>query len=93
MLGKFRLVEFAARRGLLRGHAASDDFRLRVIFAANGSTGKSPQQRELAYVCERIRNRALKEFFGWAGERSIGGEIIVERFYGSEKAFGAFVPS
>jgi hypothetical protein len=89
---KFRLVEFAAGWGLLRAYAASDDFRLRVIFAANGSASEAAEDCELAHVRERICNRALKEFFRRAGERGIGGEIIVERFYGSEKALGAFVP-
>jgi len=76
----------------LRGHAAGDDFRLRVIFAANGSAGEAAQQRELSHVRERISNRALEEFFRRAGERCIGGEIIIERFNGREEALGAFVP-
>ncbi len=47
---KFRLIEFAARRGLLGAHAAGDDFRLRVIFAANRSAGQAAQHRQLADV-------------------------------------------
>ena len=76
----------------MRGHAAGDDFRLRVIFAANGSAGEAAQQRELSHVRERISNRALEEFFRRAGERCIGGEIIIERFYRCEETLGAFVP-
>jgi len=77
----------------LPGDAAGDDFRLRVIFAAYRSAGETAQQCELAHVRERIGNCALKEFFRRAGERSIGGKIIVERFYGREETLGAVVPS
>jgi len=65
----------------LRAHAAGDDFRLRVIFAANWGAGETAQHCELAHVRERIGNRALKEFFRRARERGIGGEIVIERFY------------
>ena len=63
LLEKCRLIEFAARRGLLRGHAAGDNFRLRVIFAANRGAGEAAQHRQLAHVRERVRDRALEEFF------------------------------
>jgi len=51
-LAKLRLIEFAARRRLLRTHAARDNFRLRVIFAANRSAGEAAQHGELAHVRE-----------------------------------------
>ena len=93
LLVKFRLIEFAAGRGLLRADAAGDDIRLRVIFAANWRAGEAPEQRQLADVRQRIGDRALKEFFRRAGERGIGGEIIIESLYGGEETPGAFVPS
>ena len=74
------------------GHAARDDFCLRVIFASNGSAGEASEQRELAYVRERICDRALKKLFRRAGEGGVRGEIIIECFYRSEEALGAFIP-
>src|SRR5208283_651623 len=59
----------------------------------NRSAGEAPEQRELAHVRERIRDRALKKFLGRAGKRRIGGEIIIERFYGCEETLSAFIPS
>src|SRR3954451_7213922 len=55
------LVELAARRRLIRVHAANRDFRARIVLALDWRARQSPQQRELADVGERVGDGALKQ--------------------------------
>lgn len=64
----------------MRADTAGNDFRLRIIFGANRGASQATQHRQLAYVREGIRDRALEEFLRPAGELGIRGEVIIQSF-------------
>src|SRR4029077_11966524 len=54
------ILEFAARRGLVRPDPAGHDIGPRVVFPFDSGAGQPAQHRELADVGQRIGNRALE---------------------------------
>jgi hypothetical protein len=62
-------AELKTWRGLVWADGAGLDLGFRVVLAANGRAGQTPQHADLSYVSERIGDRALKKLFGAAGKR------------------------
>src|SRR5437899_10857643 len=49
------------RSGLVLAHAAGDNLRAEVVFAAHGTTGHTAQDGELASVSEGVRHGTLEK--------------------------------
>ncbi|MCU1276309.1 MAG: hypothetical protein JWO48_3740 [Bryobacterales bacterium] len=71
---------------------AGTDIRTKITLAFDWGTGHTPKHRDLSHVCQRIRDRALKQLFRWKPQGIIGGQIGIERAESGKEALYFPIP-
>ncbi len=86
------LIEFAARRTLIRADSACDDICTQIILGSDGKSREAAQHGDLADVSESVSNRTLENLLGTAGQRRMRSQAGVERGERTEKPINVLFP-
>jgi hypothetical protein len=80
------LIELKRRRGLIGPDAARRNASLEVALALDGRTGQASQQGELAHMGQGVGDWPLEHLVDGRAERSVRGEVGVQRVERREEA-------
>ena len=84
--------EFELGRELFGAYATGGDVSLTVILGAHGRSGDPTKDVDLADVCERIGDCALKELLGRHAKRLARHEILIDLAERGEEAVAVRLP-